>query len=293
MEVTTTAPLVEAVPATEDLSISVKRAWGYLGIYSLFSMLGAGLVALLALPSLELIEIESSLFMFLAYVMPFLGFALYLKRKRKLSVIFLPETNQKRVPISLYLLIPPIIVTSGIILDPLLSLLPLPDFLRKMVQDDMSRGGWLVSLTVVVAAPVLEELLLRGLLLRGMLKTSGAGKAIIWSSIMFAVLHLNFYQGVGSFVHGLFLGWIFYKTRSLWPCVFFHFTNNLVSTIVPYLLPKNVDPFASLYVLIGNATTFCVVYSLAVILFVTCAFLMKRLLSDATRVGEEDALIYS
>jgi membrane protease YdiL (CAAX protease family) len=39
-------------------------------------------------------------------------------------------------------------------------------------------------------------------------------------------VHLNIYQIPVAFTAGLFLAWVFYKSRSLWPCIFAHLVIN-------------------------------------------------------------------
>jgi len=40
---------------------------------------------------------------------------------------------------------------------------------------------------------------------------------------------MNLYQGIPTFFAGIFLGWIYYRTRSIWPGVLAHALNNAVS----------------------------------------------------------------
>ncbi|EKO1912259.1 CPBP family intramembrane metalloprotease [Clostridium botulinum] len=51
---------------------------------------------------------------------------------------------------------------------------------------------------------------------------------IIISSIMFGAMHLNIFQFVNATIGGLFLGVIYYKTRSLVLCIVAHMINNLI-----------------------------------------------------------------
>ena len=59
-------------------------------------------------------------------------------------------------------------------------------------------GGplWGALLAVVIVAPLTEELLFRGVILRGLLLHYSAPKAVIASSLMFGLVHLNPWQAV-------------------------------------------------------------------------------------------------
>ena len=50
--------------------------------------------------------------------------------------------------------------------------------------------------------------------------------AIIGSSIMFGLIHLNPAQIPGAIILGIFMAWMCYRTRSLIPGIISHITNN-------------------------------------------------------------------
>lgn len=124
-----------------------------------------------------------------------------------------------------------------VVLEPLNSLIPMPDTVKAVYEQMLSNILW-TSLSVAVAAPLLEEFLLRGVILRGMLYYSTPLKAILWSAFYFAFIHLNLYQAIGAFLMGLFMGWIYYRTGSLWLTILIHFVNNGSSTLFTVLNPQ-------------------------------------------------------
>ena len=98
-------------------------------------------------------------------------------------------------------------MAAGVVCEPLLSWLPAPDDL------DYGTGLWAV-LTLVVAAPVLEELLCRGLVLESLRTRFGVVAAWLLSSLFFGVLHLQPMLVVNAFIIGLILGYIYMVTDS-------------------------------------------------------------------------------
>ncbi len=95
--------------------------------------------------------------------------------------------------------------------------------------------------------------------------------AILWSAIIFTCFHLNPYQLVYPLVMGCFLGWVYYKTRSVWICIFMHFVNNgfaffiLTTTIENPQQPSLKDTLDSNYLLvymIATITIFALTYLL-------------------------------
>jgi membrane protease YdiL (CAAX protease family) len=94
-----------------------------------------------------------------------------------------------------------------------------------------SSGKWLTELAAhpvlalvlgCVAAPVLEEVLMRGVLLRGLLRNYRPAVAIGQSALLFGIFHFNPAQSLNAFLLGLLLGWMYYRSRSLWLCIGLH-----------------------------------------------------------------------
>lgn len=83
-------------------------------------------------------------------------------------------------------------------------------------------GTFASTLSACVLAPVLEEMLFRGLILRGLLLRYPPATAIVHSAALFGLAHFNVYQFFVGFSTGLVLGLAYQRTRSLWPCVLLH-----------------------------------------------------------------------
>ena len=110
--------------------------------------------------------------------------------------------------------------------------LPLPDWLREFFEILVGGPLWGALLAVVIVAPLTEELLFRGVILRGLLLHYSVPKAIIASSLMFGLVHLNPWQAVGAVALGVLFGWWYVRTRSLTLCIFGHAFNNLVAVLL-------------------------------------------------------------
>ncbi len=129
------------------------------------------------------------------------------------------------------------ILLLGFVSEPLSSIFPMPDYMLEIFEKILNNSAWAFA-TTVVAAPILEEFLLRGVIERGLLKHTTPLQAILWSSFFFAVIHLNPWQAIGAFTAGLFLGWIYWKTRSLTACIFIHAINNGTAYFIQLLNPE-------------------------------------------------------
>jgi membrane protease YdiL (CAAX protease family) len=93
---------------------------------------------------------------------------------------------------------------------------------------DYKRNPFPLLSSVVVVAPVFEELFFRGILLKGFLARYKPYQAILLSAIFFGLFHLNGPQFVNAFLIGLFLGTIYFKTNSLILCITIHAVHNSV-----------------------------------------------------------------
>ena len=86
--------------------------------------------------------------------------------------------------------------------------------------------GVLLFLGLVVFGPVGEELLFRGLVLRGLLADGSGARAVVISALVFGLFHIDLAHVAGAFVLGLYLGWVRLFTGSLLVAVAAHVANN-------------------------------------------------------------------
>ncbi len=124
-------------------------------------------------------------------------------------------------------------LAASFVVDPLTALLPhMSDYLDQAMRV-LTRGPLLVSLiSVSVMAPLFEEWLCRGLVLRGLMKKMKPVWAIVISAAFFAVLHMNPWQALAAFVLGLLFGYVYYKTGSLKLTMLMHCVNNTFSVLM-------------------------------------------------------------
>ena len=90
----------------------------------------------------------------------------------------------------------------------------------------------------LINSPVIEEILMRGFVLGLSEKSLGAIKALLVSSLLFAILHFNMVQTLSAFVCGIILGLLYLKTKSVVCCIIAHCGYNLASyitVIYPYI----------------------------------------------------------
>jgi hypothetical protein len=121
----------------------------------------------------------------------------------------------------------------GFCSDALAPLLPpMPDSFKEIMASMTNGNIWINLLCVSIMAPICEEWLCRGMILRGLLaKGSKPAVAILVSALFFAVIHLNPWQAVPAFLLGCLFGYVYYKTGSLKLTMLMHCVNNTFAII--------------------------------------------------------------
>ena len=84
-------------------------------------------------------------------------------------------------------------------------------------------------------APVVEELIFRGLIFQGFRRNYNGFVAVFMSALLFALFHLNPWQFPATFILGLLLGWVMLHTKSILLVILGHSINNtLVLLTITY-----------------------------------------------------------
>ncbi|MBS12182.1 MAG: hypothetical protein CME19_11345 [Gemmatimonadetes bacterium] len=147
-----------------------------------------------------------------------------------------------RIDASLYLPMLASLLGSAVIISELdniaVTLYPPPEEWAAPLMDIATgKHGWLSTILLVnVVAPITEECLFRGVILRGFLITYSTRKAVLLSAFLFAAFHMNPWQGIGAFFLGILFGWWYVRTRSLVPCLAGHAAFNALPVIIIGLL---------------------------------------------------------
>ena len=128
-------------------------------------------------------------------------------------------------------------LASGVISDGITSALPpMPEWLEEALKSMTSGNFWLNFLCVSIFAPIFEEWLCRGMVLRGLLDRGVKPFwAILFSAVFFGLIHLNIWQMIPAVLIGVVLGYVYWKTRSLKLTMLMHFTNNTFALILSHI----------------------------------------------------------
>lgn len=118
----------------------------------------------------------------------------------------------------------------------------MPEAMEKMFEQIM--GEPLGYLSIGIMAPLAEEIVFRGAVLRRLLGVCGERwhwVAIAISAVLFGAVHGNLPQFVHAALLGLLLGWMYYRTGSILPGVMLHWVNNTVAYVMFNVMPQMAD----------------------------------------------------
>ncbi|HVS94275.1 MAG TPA: type II CAAX endopeptidase family protein [Mucilaginibacter sp.] len=156
-------------------------------------------------------------------------------------------------------------------LEWLSTLMPMPQSIQKLFENAFRKDIFSI-VTMVVAAPILEEVLCRGIILHGLLKRYSVANAILISAIFFALIHMNPWQALPAFAGGIFIGWVYYKTQSIVPGIIIHATINATASAFLFL-PRRQQGFRSLL----GPSHYLILCVIAIVIYtIGCIVIYKR-----------------
>lgn len=125
-----------------------------------------------------------------------------------------------------------------------------------------SGSGLELILTVVIVAPLIEELLFRGIVFRSMQKVFPVWVSIMLSTIMFGVYHMNLIQAVYATFMGIVAGIIYYKTNRLKYPIIVHAANNFIDAMQSFISSKAGSLIVDMFSLIMIISMWYTIYHL-------------------------------
>ena len=206
-------------------------------LFILGSLLGSLLSGLfiLAMGQSELVESYS---MLISYPVSFIPPLLYASAKSRRNEIFdtgyaLDSNNfGRKGGLVIALTVSLATIAAAFVTEPAATILPeMPAVLEEALKSLTNGPLWASILSVSIFAPLFEEWLCRGLVLRGLMNKMNPAGAICISAAFFAILHMNPWQAIPAFILGLLFGYVYYRTGSLKLTMLMHCVNNTMATI--------------------------------------------------------------
>jgi membrane protease YdiL (CAAX protease family) len=112
--------------------------------------------------------------------------------------------------------------------------LPTPEIFLKYLESlraDTPLDWIFLFLGVVIIAAISEEILFRGFLQVSLEKKGDITRAVILSSVTWTIIHVNPYWAIQIFITGVIIGFLAWRTNSVFPSMIVHAVNNSISLL--------------------------------------------------------------
>lgn len=263
---------------TEQFRVAYP-SWGdlltLLGVFIVATVLGSLLTGVLQ----KIGSVSVGFGAFLGYVIQFslvIIFGLFQRKIRSPKETRLLKFGLAKLDFVIILWGTIMVLATGVVIEPLLNLFP-ETYLDRL-GNIMAAGGWMMFTSIVIA-PIMEEILFRGILQDALMRKYGVFVGILIASAVFGIVHLIPQQVVNAFMIGIVLGYIYYRTGALLPVILIHCINNAISYFTWML---NGETLLSTREQMGNDTLYFTVYGIACVLFVI------GFVSIAIRISKEE-----
>ena len=207
-------------------------------LFILGSLLGSlvSSVFMLAMGGSDTVMAYSMLISYpISFIPPLLYASVQSRRNEVFDTGYALDSNNFgiRGGVMMALIVSIVTLATAFVAEPVTALLPdMPEHLEAALERLTKGPLWASLLSVSVFAPLFEEWLCRGLVLRGLMKHMNPTGAIITSAVFFAVLHMNPWQAIPAFLLGALFGYVYYRTGSLKLTMLMHCVNNTFSVLM-------------------------------------------------------------
>ena len=150
-------------------------------------------------------------------------------------------------------------------------------FESLMSEDSIQTQDPFASITYLIGGifigPIIEEVIFRGIILEGLLNNKNISKlrAILYSSILFAVIHINISQILTALIIGVICSISYTKDRNILSAIILHMIANISITLASYIHYKYGDSqINSIENIFGDYSLFIIIFSAIIFIIVMC-----------------------
>jgi membrane protease YdiL (CAAX protease family) len=104
-----------------------------------------------------------------------------------------------------------------------------PQEVLSIIQQSEGMVRYIYIITAIFTGPFFEELFFRGLLFPSLTHRFGFKKGLIYSALLFALIHLHIPALLPIFLLGILLNLLYWATGNLWSAIALHVLFNTVS----------------------------------------------------------------
>lgn len=133
-----------------------------------------------------------------------------------------------------YLILLGLLVALAVIASGLGAEVPVRPDGKSGGTDALATAGsfWIAFALSVILAPIIEEIVFRGVLFPALGRRYGVVVGIFVSSFLFTLVHINPIQMISVLPLGIYLAIMYYRTGSIYPGMILHATWNLMVLLI-------------------------------------------------------------
>ena len=130
----------------------------------------------------------------------------------------------------------------GIIEDKIIDMENEANYLMESFLDTLTIRGFFLNIIMICILPAIgEELLFRGIFQRLFIElTKNIHIGILLGAFLFSFIHFQFFGFLPRLLLGIYFGYLFIWSRTIWLPVIAHFTNNAFAVVYYYISGSNI-----------------------------------------------------
>lgn len=123
----------------------------------------------------------------------------------------------------------------------------------------LNQKGVLITIATVLVAPLVEEIIFRGLILSRLNRVIPGWLAVLLSALLFGVCHGQAVWMAYAFVLGVIFGFFALRSHSIWPSLCAHVFFNGIGQLAVYLPETEETGLLFMSILMGAGVALCVI----------------------------------
>lgn len=204
-------------------------------------------------------------------------FIIFKARKKNIKEELLINKIDKRAILPIILMG----LALNIFTEILISIIPFSEELLMQYSQNVAlafSGNTLIDIiAVAIIAPIIEEIVFRGLVFTRLNKGINTVVAVILSSLLFAIMHMQLIWIIYAFIFGIIFNLIYIRFKSLLANILLHMSYNSVPFILMAIMGENAENISINYVLAA----------LSAIVIGTMTYVILKITKNRTEQKEE------
>jgi len=145
-------------------------------------------------------------------------------------------------------------ISANLFMAGFMAFLPIPEH-EQPFEVLLGDNLFLMFFTLAIVAPVIEEIVFRGIVQKKLMKMMRVPGAIILQAVIFGAVHLDFYQGTYTVFIGIMIGIIYLWYDSIYIPITIHVAFNATSVML-YHIAGDAEINAGVFMIMTGAALF-------------------------------------